>query len=56
MENERLSRSEMITRMIIGDLDKSFHLPECECDACENWRKNQGRRTYGEMKRGMNDE
>lgn len=24
---------------IIGDLDKPFHLPECECLYCEAWRE-----------------
>lgn len=23
---------------MIGDLDKPFHRPECECQHCEDWR------------------
>lgn len=23
---------------IIGDVNKPFHLPECECEQCETWR------------------
>ena len=29
---------------VIGDLDKPFHRPECECDACEGWRTKKGRK------------
>ena len=29
---------------IIGDLDKPFHRPECECAECENWRGMHGRK------------
>lgn len=32
-----------------GDLDKPFHLPECECDRCEEWRRQKGRPTHKEL-------
>jgi hypothetical protein len=33
-------------RQIIGDLDKPFHRPECQCDQCEEWRSDNGRKPY----------
>ena len=36
--------------MIIGDVDKSFHLPECACTECERWRMNRGRPTHAYLK------
>lgn len=32
--------------MVIGDIDKDFHLPECECGRCEEWRRRKGRPTH----------
>lgn len=28
--------------LIIGDLGKNFHRPECECESCELWRRRTG--------------
>lgn len=36
--------------LILGDLDKPFHKPECECDMCEEWRVFKGRRTRKEVR------
>ena len=41
--------------LILGDVDKPFHRPECECDVCENWRKNKNRLTHEEVRRGLAD-
>jgi len=35
--------------LIIGDLEKPFHLPECECDECEQWRTDNDRLTRAEV-------
>lgn len=32
--------------LLIGDLDKPHHLPECECPDCERWRTENGRPTH----------
>ena len=34
---------------IIGDLHKPFHLPECECDTCEQWRADNYPKEDAEM-------
>ena len=47
MESELIRRSKML---IIGDLDKPFHRPECECDRCEQWRTHMGRPTNQEVR------
>lgn len=36
--------------LIVGDLDKPFHLPECECGRCEAWRRSRGRATHAELR------
>lgn len=36
--------------MVIGDIDKDFHLPECECKFCEEWRRRKGRPTHEELR------
>ena len=36
--------------MIIGDLYKPFHRPECECEDCEEWRRQKGRPTHKELR------
>lgn len=46
--------------LIIGDTDKPFHRPECECSICENWRKDNNRPTHQELrdatsKQGLSD-
>lgn len=38
------------TYMLIGDLDKPFHLCECACDECESWRRAKGRPTHAELR------
>jgi hypothetical protein len=38
--------------LMVGDLDKPFHRPECECDACESWRRSRGRPTRRELQGG----
>jgi hypothetical protein len=38
--------------LTVGDLDKPFHLPECECDSCESWRRSRGRPTRRELQGG----
>lgn len=35
--------------LVLGDLDKPFHRPECECQPCEQWRKAHGRPTRAEL-------
>lgn len=39
--------------MMIGDLDKPFHFPECECDECEAWRIKMGRLTHEQLRNEM---
>jgi hypothetical protein len=36
--------------LILGDVDKDFHLPECECNWCEDWRKSKDRPTRKELR------
>lgn len=36
--------------LVVGDIDKPFHLPECECDRCEHWRKVRDRPTHAELR------
>lgn len=36
--------------LVIGDLDKPFHYPECECVDCEHWRRCQNRPTHAELR------
>jgi hypothetical protein len=36
--------------LIIGDIDKTFHRPECECFWCEDWRRTKGRPTHAELR------
>jgi hypothetical protein len=35
--------------MLIGDLDKPFHMPECCCEDCEHWRQHHDRPTHAEL-------
>lgn len=42
--------------LIIGDLDKPFHLPECECHSCEHWRRQNGRPTRKQLRLNMGKE
>jgi hypothetical protein len=37
--------------LIYGDLDKPFHLCECECDECEGWREKKGRPRRKELRK-----
>lgn len=50
-----MDRQELIknrtTYMMIGDLDKPFHLCECQCGQCENWRILKGRPTFEELQK-----
>ena len=39
------------TYLIIGDLDKPFHFPECECNDCETWRASNNRPTRKEVRK-----
>ncbi len=39
-----------VNYLIIGDLDKPFHLPECECRHCEQWRVENDRPTRKEVR------
>jgi hypothetical protein len=41
--------------MMVGDIDKPFCRPECECEACECWRKNKGRPTHKELRERSRD-
>jgi hypothetical protein len=36
--------------MMMGDLDKPFHRPECECRNCEDWRRRMNRPTHAELR------
>lgn len=36
--------------LVIGDVDKPYHRPECACDGCENWRKSKDRPTHKECR------
>lgn len=36
--------------LIVGDLDKPFHLCECACLDCEQWRINNGRPTREQVR------
>lgn len=36
--------------MIVGDLDKPFHRPECACQDCEQWRTENNRPTHEELR------
>lgn len=49
-ERERLIENRF-SYMVWGDLDKPFHRPECECDACEDWRKKMDRPTHAKLKK-----
>jgi hypothetical protein len=35
--------------LVLGDLDKPIHEPECECEGCEGWRVAKGRPTRREL-------
>lgn len=37
--------------LLWGDFDKRFDRPECECEACEEWRTRKGRPTRKELRR-----
>lgn len=37
--------------LVLGDVDKPFHLPECDCDDCERWREEHDRPTHEEIRR-----
>lgn len=39
--------------LLLGDVDKPFHLPECECDCCEGWRKRMNRPTHQELREAV---
>jgi hypothetical protein len=39
-----------IAYLMVGDLDKPFHRPECECEDCENWRTSVDRQTHKELR------
>ncbi len=39
------------TLMIVGNLEKPFHRPECQCKHCEQWRRDNGKPTYEELER-----
>lgn len=39
--------------LIIGDIDKPFHRPECECQHCELWRKDNDRPTHEELRKKL---
>lgn len=58
--SEKEVNDEQIKRLIqtnpegyltVGDLDKPFHRPECECEECEAWRKSKGRPTHAEVEK-----
>lgn len=36
--------------LLVGDVDKAFHRPECECKQCEMWRTEKGRPTREECR------
>ena len=36
--------------IVLGDLDKPFHQPQCECNKCEQWRMDNDRQTYKWMR------
>lgn len=38
------------TYMTLGDVDKPFHRPECECERCEGWRIGKDRPTHKELR------
>lgn len=44
------TESDAIKYMLIGDLDKPFHLCECECGRCEGWRQANKRPTHAELR------
>ncbi len=46
-EKERILANPIVY-MIVGDLDKPFHMCECRCYECEEWRKDNGRPTHKE--------
>jgi hypothetical protein len=48
-EREKLIRNRT-AYMTLGDVDKPFHRPECECQDCEFWRKLRGRPTHTELR------
>lgn len=53
---EKRARREAILRsadayLTVGDLDKPFHEPECECPECEAWRTMMGRPTHEECRK-----
>ena len=37
--------------LIVGDIDKPFHRPECECGMCELWRTAHCRPTHAKIRR-----
>lgn len=37
--------------LLVGDQDKEFHEPRCECFRCERWRERKGRPTHQEIRR-----
>ena len=43
------------TYLILGDVDKPFHRPECECDSCEGWRLAMNRPTHKGLRAGLAD-
>lgn len=47
-EREKLIKNRS-AYLVLGDVDKPFHLPECECTHCENWRRDKGRPTHAEL-------
>lgn len=51
-----MTRETAAKLMMIGNVgDKSFHLPECQCDDCETWRVRSGYPTYAAILNWLND-
>lgn len=45
------ARRDPVAYMMIGDMDKPFHRPECECADCEAWRRDHDRPTHAELRK-----
>jgi hypothetical protein len=50
VQSEDPSRVNPEAYLVLGDLDKPFHRPECECEMCENWRIQKGRNSHREIR------
>jgi hypothetical protein len=46
MSRRRRLEEKAAAYLIIGDLDKPFHRPECPCELCDKWREEKGRPTF----------